>query len=150
MKKYLALLICIATFFGNTVFAEDLYLDESTSSSTLIYHIDSSFCVVIPETLDAFNGFELSAYYMNITESEQVNVYINGENSITMSNESGDTFNMRLNLNDHNRVAEFIKNQLTSGWVTYGSMFDDAAMPAAGEYTGTVNFIVRLEPIGYN
>ena len=146
MKKLLSLLIAVVFTIGNTAFAADLNYSEATSSSTLTYHVDSSFCVVIPETLDAFNGFQLTSSYMNITDSEQVNVYINGENSIAMSNEHGDTFNMQLTLNDNDRIAEFLKNQETSDNIVYGNWGNSDA-PSAGDYSGTVEFLVRLEMI---
>ena len=111
--------------------------------STVTYQVDSSFCVIIPETVDAFNGFQLTASNMNITESEQVNVSVNGENSIPMTNDEGDTFNLRLNVNDSDHVAEFVKNQTTSEFIVTGQPVD-GEMPAAGYYTGTVEFVVEL------
>lgn len=146
MKKIISIILCVAMLMccGITAFAADLPHNEATGQSTVTYHVDSSFCVVIPETIDAFNGFQLSSSFMNITDSEQVNVYINGENRIPMTNESGDNFNLQLNLNSRDRVAEFLKNQTTSDFTVYGQQAD-GDMPAAGEYTGTVEFIVRLE-----
>lgn len=146
MKKLLALSLCLVMVLSCSIsaFAAELPYNEATGQSTVTYHIDSSFCVVIPETIDAFNGFQLSSSFMNITDSEQVNVYINGENYIPMTNEAGDNFNLQLNLNNGDRVAEFVKNQTTSDFIVYGQQAD-GNMPAAGEYTGTVEFIVRLE-----
>lgn len=93
-----------------SAFAADLPHNEATWQSTVTYHVYSSFCVVIPETIDAFNGFQISSSFMNTTDSGQVNVYINGENQIPMTNEAEDTFNLQLNLNNKDRVAEFVKN----------------------------------------
>ena len=92
MIKIICVTLCVMMLMccGITAFAADLPHNEATGQNTVIYHVDSSFCVVIPETIDAFNGFQLSASFMNITDSEQVNVYINGENRIPMTNESGD------------------------------------------------------------
>lgn len=126
-----------------SAFAAELPYNEAKGQSTVTYQVDSSFCVIIPETVDAFNGFQLTASYMNITNSEQVNVSVNGENSIPMTNDEGDTFNLRLNVNGNDHVAEFVKNQLTSDFVVYGQP-DGGDMPAAGNYTGTVEFVVNL------
>lgn len=146
MKKIISLMLCITMLMccGITAFAEELPHNGATGQSTVTYHVDSSFCVIIPETIDAFNGFQLSSSWMNITTTEQVNVYVNGENRIAMTNSSGDSFNLQLNLNDNDRVAEFVKNQTTSDFTVYGQQAD-GNMPAAGDYTGTVEFVVRLE-----
>lgn len=81
---------------------------------------------------------------MNITDSEQVNVYINGANSIPMNNDSGDSFNLQLNLGSYDRAAEFVKNQTESNITVYGQPSEEKIL-AAGDYTGTVEFVVRLE-----
>jgi hypothetical protein len=147
MKKLVAFMLCLVVLMSCTItaFADNGLAGEGTSAeSTVTYHVDSNFCVIIPETVDAYNGFQLSASYMNITNTEQVSVYVNGENSITMTNDEGDTFNLKFNLNDNDRVAKFAKNQTTSDTIVYGQQ-EDGNMPAAGDYIGTVEFIVRLE-----
>lgn len=145
MKKLLALSLCLVMVLSCSIsaFAAELPYNEATGQSTVTYQVDSSFCVIIPETVDAFNGFQLSASYMNIINSEQVNVSINGENSIPMTNDEGDTFNLKLNLNDRDHVAEFVKNQTASEFIVTGQP-DGGEMPSAGNYTGTVEFIVNL------
>lgn len=146
MKKVLALILCVAMVFcfSITTFAAELQNDNTSAQSTVTYHVDSYFCVIIPETIDASSGFQLSASAMNITDAEQVNVYINGENSIQMENAAGETFNLALVCGANGRVAQFVKNQLTTDSYIFGERID-AQMPPAGDYTGTVEFIVRLE-----
>ena len=146
MKKALALILCLAMVFcfSITTFAAELQNDNTSAQSTVTYHVNSCFCVIIPETIDAGSGFQLSASTMNITDAEQVNVYINGENSIQMENTAGDTFTLALNCGENGRVAKFIKNQLTSEGYIFGERIE-AEMPPAGDYTGTVEFVVRLE-----
>lgn len=146
MKKAVSLILCLVLIScsGITTFAAELQNDNTSAQSTVLYHVDSYFCVIIPETIDAYAGFQLSASSMNITDMEQVNVYINGENSIQMENTSGDTFNLALNCANNGRVAQFVKNQLTSDNYVFGERID-AEMPPAGDYTGTVEFLVRLE-----
>lgn len=145
MKKIIAITLFLIMVFSCSVttFAEELPHDGAKGKTTVTYQVDSSFCVIIPETVDAFNGFQLTASYMNITEAEQVNVSVSGENRILMTNDEGDTFNLKLNLNDRDHVAEFVKNQLTSDYTVYGQQ-DGGDMPAAGNYTGTVEFVVNL------
>ncbi len=133
MKKLLAFTLCFIMVLSCSIpaFAAELPYNEATGQSTVTYQVDSSFCVIIPETVDAFNGFQLTASDMNITEAEQVTVSVNGENSIPMTNDEGDTFNLRLNVNDSDHVAEFVKNQTTSEFIVTGQPIE-GEMPAAG------------------
>lgn len=145
MKKFLcfALSMVMLLSCSVTAFAAELQYEDATGQAAITYQVDSSYCVIIPETVDAFYGFQLSASFMNITEAEQVNVSVNGANSIPMTNDEGDTFNLRLNLNGRDHVAEFVKNQTISDFTVFGEP-DGGNMPAAGYYTGTVEFIVNL------
>lgn len=65
MKRIISIMLCVIMLMccGITAFAADLPHNEATGQSTVTYHIDSSFCVVIPETIDAFNGFQLYEHY---------------------------------------------------------------------------------------
>ena len=118
MKKLLALTLCFVMVLSCSIsaFAAELPYNEATGQSTVTYQVDSSFCV---------------------------NISVNGENSIPMTNDEGDTFNLRLNVNDNDHVAEFVKNQTTSEFIVTGQPIE-GEMPAAGYYTGTVEFVVEL------
>ena len=145
MKKLIACLLSAVMLLSMnaTVFAADISENGGTGQATVTYTANSWFCVVIPETISADDTFQLSASEMNIRDTEQVNVYIDGENSILMTNTTGETFNLQFNLtNDH--VAEFLKGQTLSN-IYVGAQPIEGAMPAAGDYTGTVQFVVRLE-----
>ena len=150
MKKVICVLICIAAFLccNVTVFAADSYLQNSgdTASSTVTYQVNSNYCITIPETIDAFNGFEVRADYMNITDDEQVNVSICGDNLIEMTNEYGDKFDLMLNTIGDGRVAKFLKNQTTSDIISGYPI--EMGMYPAGTYTGIVVFVVSLEEKG--
>lgn len=94
MKKFIALTLCLIMLLSCsiTAFASNgLSGEGATAQSTITYQVDSNYCVIIPETVDAFNGFQLTASYMNITDAEQVNISVSGENSIAMTNDEGDT-----------------------------------------------------------
>lgn len=149
MKKVLSLLLVAVLMLTSSVtaFAEALPHDGATGQSTLTYTVDNSFCVIIPETLDGFNGFQLTADYVKITESLELNVYVNGDEEIAMTNQDGDTMNVRFNTsaNDGSTIATFVKGQTTSDIFCTVQPCDDQ-IPEAGDYTGTVEFIVRLEP----
>ena len=144
MKKLIACLLSAVMLLSMsaTVFA-DVSENGGVGQSTVTYTANSWFCVVIPETISADDGFQLSASTMNIRDTEQVNVYIDGENSIEMTNASCETFNLQFNLTN-NHVAEFLKGQTLSN-IYVSAQPIEGTMPIAGDYTGTVQFVVRLE-----
>lgn len=150
MKKFISLFLAIVLTLSMSVtaFAADMMLphDGATGSSTVTYRVESSFCVIIPETMDGNNGFSLTADFMNITESEKVCVYVNSENGkFTLTNESGDTMEANIYTNHSSGyIGSFVKGQTTSDVVCYVQPSGDT-IPKAGEYSGTVEFIVKLE-----
>lgn len=151
MKKFISLFLAIVLTLSMSVtaFAADASLphDGATGQSTVTYRVESSFCVIIPETLDGMNGFQLTADFMNITESEKVCVYVNSDDGkFTLTNESGDTMEASFNTSGANgAIGIFTKGQTQSD-VYCCVMPSDDTIPKAGEYSGTVEFIVRLEP----
>lgn len=149
MKKIISLILAVVLTLSMSVtaFAESsLPFDGATGQSTVTYTVDSSFCVIIPETLDGFNGFSLTADYMKISDSLQLNVYVNGDDPIEMTNECGDTMTVRFNTSANNgsAIASFVKGQTQSDIFVTVQPTDDQ-IPEAGYYTGTVEFVVRLE-----
>ena len=54
MKKLLAFTLCFIMVLSCSIpaFAAELPYNESTGQSTVTYQVDSSFCVIIPETVD--------------------------------------------------------------------------------------------------
>ena len=114
MKKLLAFTLCFVMVLSCSIsaFAAELPYNEATGQSTVTYQVDSSFCVIIPETVDAFNGFQLTASNMNITESEQVNVSVNGENSIPIRRlvcEELSCLGVKIDLDKNNKRGEVVK-----------------------------------------
>lgn len=151
MKKIISLFLAIVLTLSMSVtaFAADMMLphDEATGRGTVTYRVESSFCVIIPETMDGVNGFNLTADFMNITESEKVCVYVNSDDGkFTLTNESGDTMTASFNTSggENGAVGIFTKGQTQSD-VYCCVMPSDDTIPKAGEYSGTVEFIVRLE-----
>lgn len=148
-KKFLALALILVMAFGlnTTVFASELFEDGQSASSTVTYYVDSSYSIYIPETIDLRNGYTFTANYLNITDSQQINVTFSNLDSLgylEMTGESGDTINMQFNgLGEHNRVATFTSGNTTSPIKFYGQVADNS-YAKAGTYTGTAEFTVNL------
>lgn len=149
MKKLIAILLCCALMLSMsiTAFAEDISGDHQSGTSAITYHVDSSFIVNIPETIDANTDYTFTASEINVESDLAVNVYCtnlyNG-GYITMTNASGDSFNLTFSgMEAENRVAHFDNDNLQSTITIIGQPIEGDVK--AGDYTGTAEFEVRLE-----
>lgn len=150
MKRIVCIILCLALIISMnvTVFAEDVEVsgDRQTGQSTLTYTVDSSFIINIPQTIDLNSGYQFSASYMNLESDLQVSVYcttIEQNDYITMTNASGESFNLILTGGNGALMATFDNDHLESDYFIYGQ--PDGGSPRAGQYTGIAEFEVRLE-----
>ena len=151
MKNRILLLLMVLSLLAVSApcYATQIHSESETAQSTVYYTVESSFCVVIPTAIYGDTAFQMTADYINILNSQQVNVYLNGENRIPLTNENGDTMNIMFVVDgtETARLASFATGQLESGiYVSCQPCFDST--PKAGNYSGTAEFIVRLEYIG--
>ena len=156
MKKFLSLMLAICFMICNitTVFASDIEYTEinefmDTASSQVNYTVQSSYSVKIPVAINdvVFSGYSFQASHINILDTEIVRVYC--ENDVNMTNERGDTFEMRLydmNGSEGSRiVASFNDQELTSSSVMLGRPVEMENL-RAGYYQGSATFRVCIEP----
>lgn len=133
---------------STTAFASDLSEMGGTATSTINYIVDSSYCVNIPETIDANTDYTFTASSMNILSNQQVkvNCYTIYENQyIEMQNADGDTFNLTFNgMQDECCVGQFLKDNLTSTFSVRGVPVE-GTNPKAGTYSGTAEFVLSLD-----
>ncbi len=155
MKKLLsfALAACMLLSMSTTAFAswddgEYTYISEGeTAECELEYFENSHFIVNIPLQISnvVYNDYQFTATEMNILDSEQVTVYLNGSDYVTMTNENGYKFNLYLYSSyGDGVVAHFNSHTLDSSCNMQASINDP--MVYAGNYTGTATFRVALEP----
>ncbi len=155
MKKYIAILMTLIMCLGvsNTVFASEQYVSEGTASSTVTYHADSSYIVIIPETVDANSTMKLTAASMNITSNEIVRVKVtnlNGSNCLELRNFYNGLATFYLHRTDtdaqianNDDVATFTENCLEA---PFGVNFTPESYEmSAGDYTGIITFSISLE-----
>ena len=150
MKRLICIVLCVALALSMTipVFAEDVQVsgDRQTGQSTLTYDVESSFTILIPQTIDLNTGYQFHASYMNLESDLQVSVYcktMEENNTITMTNAQGDTFPLILTGGNGALMATFDNEHLESDNIIYGQ--PDGGSPFAGQYTGIAEFEVRLE-----
>lgn len=151
MKKIIA--FCLSAMLmlsmSATAFAAELNGMGTEASSTINYIVDSSYCVNIPETIDANEEYTFTASMVNIQSNQQVKVncksLANG-GYITMANSDGDSFDLTFSgMQGEMCVAQFLKGNLTSTFAVMGIPANEA-IPMAGEYTGIAEFVLELAP----
>lgn len=147
MKRIISLSVCIMLLLSMSVpaFAES-YLSEfeNQGSTTIEYNVDSTYLINIPESIDANQEYTFTATYINILQSQQVNVYLT-EPTIEMTNESGDTLNLTFNgMGANYCIASFTKGNNTSSITIFGTLAIDEPIPQAGHYTGIAEFNVSI------
>ena len=157
MKKGIALIATIALCFGlsTACLSEDTFVSEGTASSTVTYHVDSSYIVRIPATIDANSTMVLTADSMDIADDEIVRVKVTSlseDNKLTLHNpkNGGDIFFM-LSRTD---TGETIPNYGDVGQFKTGAFestvpvaFNLLETAPAGDYSGTIEFSIALEKV---
>ena len=150
MKRLVCIVLCAALALSMTipVFAEDVQVsgDRQTGQSTLTYDVESSFTILIPQTIDLNTGYQFHASYMNLESDLQVSVYcttMEQNDHITMTNAAGDSFGLILTGGNGALMATFDNEHLESDYIIYGQ--PEGEMPNAGQYSGIAEFEVRLE-----
>lgn len=151
MKRFFSLIAAILMVFAMAVgaLADSPVSEEySLTRCEVTYRHPSSFCIIIPETIDLSQPLQLRAEYVDITADEVVNVYcdILGAGGIRMTGEHGDTIQVGFsNTRNETCVASSLDMEYTSAFQVYGYVLD-GSIPRAGQYTGVADFTIRIEP----
>lgn len=110
MKKLLSVLITTVLLLSLpsvTAYADDKQVSEGTASATMTYRVQSNYCILIPETIDAdFGQYTFQAEYLNIADGEKVFV------TVTNTDDNG-----RILFTHENGV-----NTLKKNIISYGSV----------------------------
>ncbi len=151
MKKVLILLTALAMVLTSVpCYATQVFGDGEVAQSTVYCTIESSFCVVIPQTIDCMNSFRFTAEYINIRDSQQVNVYLNGGPRVPLTNDNGETVDVEFVADgraESTLLGSFAKDMLESSIMVHCQP-RFTSDTKAGDYSGTVEFVVKLENIG--
>lgn len=152
MKKIISCLMAVVMLLSLSVtaFAEDTNLTTqgATGTSTVEYVVDSSYIVVIPETISGNGDLCLTAQSMKLLDNQQVNVYcddLKDNQYVSLTNSAnGESVNFRFSeMKGTNCVAAFLNGDMVSNFSVFGEIQDDGSINP-GTYTGTVTFSVLL------
>lgn len=153
MKKLLAILCAISLMLAPiTVHAQEIYGDGS-ADTTVTAHIDSQYCVLIPETIVADgNLYYFTASSMMLASGDTVGISVSGLNDFSQLPMTGGDGNAVVYFETDNPDVQYLGNgvvftSFTNGetTATYGvsARLADAEQP--GDYTGTVTFNIQLQ-----
>ena len=81
MRKLMTILICLL-LIGSQVYADQrLYGIDETASTLITYHVDSSFCILIPESLEVGSyPYYFSADELDLCEDNRIVISVSGVN----------------------------------------------------------------------
>lgn len=157
MKKLLALIFAaiMVCSVGTTAFAAEI-TDESemqTGYSEIVYNLDTSYCIEIPEKIDATAGaYTFTAAYVNLSETEQVVVRMSGIDEysrMSLQNANGDTLDFTVWYDNAVIVPGYIVAVFTDSATANGTMqiIPDTYGTAhrVGQYSGMFEFTVSVE-----
>lgn len=156
----LALVLAMVCTMSVTAFAEDTSISdqsqEQSATCEVVYDLEPSYCIFIPEVVYAGEEYRFSAQYVCLRDTEQIGVYISplkdNANIIELSNENGNTLNMSVyHIADSVKtasmdglVAVFTKSTESDYSMYIDKIFDGKSRPA-GMYSGTFEFTIKIE-----
>lgn len=153
MKKVLSIICAVVMLIAPyNVYAQEVS-GYGSADATVTYHVDSEWCVLIPETLTADGtSYQFSASYMNLCDGDSVVVTVSGLNddsTITLTNSSGGTTTAQIYapsmydgaVPNLGTVGYFGNGQLTSEQ-TFSIQAAEGTSP--GDYSGTITFNIGL------
>lgn len=158
MRKIISIILSLAIVFAmsTTIFAAEIYDDSEnkTASSEIVYNLESGYCIEIPEQIDASTGsYTFSAFYVNLSETEQVVVRISGVSEVSqleLFNDAGDSLTFGVVYDGAVIVPGYVVAIFTDSATADGALeiTPDMGFTAhrAGEYRGTFEFTVSVEP----
>ena len=164
MKRIVSILIAICLLVSLTTITAnaETQVYEGTGSSTMTYREYSSYCILIPEYIDAETGYyTFQAEYLNITDYEKVFVTVTNldeNNLLLFTHESGNyTLKTKLEVYETNygtgmpsgmpeNCVGYFSGEDTVSKVMFGVGFDnyECERARAGLYSATVEFAVNL------
>lgn len=157
MKKLLAFILSVVMVcsIATTAFATEI-TDESdikTASGEIVYNLETGYCIEIPEQINALTGsYTFSAYYVNLSDDEQVVVRISGVDEVShlvLTNDIGDSLTFNVMYDGAVIAPNYIVAVFTDSITANGTLeiIPELGLGAhrAGQYIGTFEFSVSVE-----
>lgn len=164
MKRIVSVLIAICLLISLTTITAnaETQVYEGTGSSTMTYREYSSYCILIPEYIDAEAGYyTFQAEYLNITDYEKVFVTVTNldENGLLLFTHESGNYTLKKNLEVYGtnygaglpdgmpqHCVGYFSGEDTTSKVMFGVGFDnyECERARAGLYSATVEFAVNL------
>ena len=152
MKQMLSIFCAIVLLIAPTnVYASEIYGDGS-ATTTVTAHVDSQYCVLIPETIVADGTpYYFTASLMDLAQGDTVNISCSGFDGSRLPMSGGNEGAYALFESDDTAIsndiifATFEDGQTT---VTNGLRATLQEANKAGDYTGTITFNISLSHNG--
>lgn len=148
MKKILSIL-CAAVMLISpyNVYATEV-LGDGSATTTVIGHVDSQYCVMIPETIVADGTkYYFTASMMDLAEGDVVNISVSGLDGgkLPMSGGNEGAFALveseQVPIYNDTVFATFHDGEMTATNGLYATLQEAYK---AGDYTGTITFNIQL------
>lgn len=148
MKKVLSIIFALVLMVAPNAYATEIF-GNGEATTTVVAHVDSQYCVMIPETIVADGThYYLSASLMDLAEGEVVNVFVSGFSegcTLPMSGGDGSAYAIfeseQTQLSNGAVVATFHSGEMTA---TNGIFATLQNANRAGDYFGTITFDIQL------
>lgn len=158
MKKFIAMALSLALMcvMGTTAFAAEITdnSDMNTAQSELVYNLDTSYCIMIPEQIDASTGsYTFEAAYISVSEEEQVTVRMSGVDEVsclTLFNNNNDELKCEVTYGNSVIAPIYIVAEFTDSVTANEALRIKPSLYGkahkTGTYSGIFEFIVSVEP----
>lgn len=164
MKKiitFILALLALSLLPVSTAYADVNYVNNGgTASSTLTYHEQSTYTIIVPETIDAVSdNYTFAASDINITDNEHIVIRLTNSDqnsNIVFTHENGEnTIHKRIFSNASSELLDLHPNcvgyfnsdstdSIINFAVTNASDEYQSEYAKAGDYTATADFEISL------
>ena len=153
MRKLIAIILSLFMFCSHLCCAEQMiYGNGDTAESLVTYHVDSTFCILIPETLEVGTyPYYFSADSLDLCDNERIGISVYGisENGyITMHTNGGKQMVAEVVWTKGNvPVYEGQNIAVFTPTVSYsedGIYINPVQHEGAGDYYGYITFKIQL------
>lgn len=153
MKKVFAVILsmCFLASTSLTAYAQDQEVGSfgmsNSGTSTLIYEVDSTYAVIIPETINMNEQYNFRSHGMDLKSNESVVVFVDTQDKEIVMTETntGKTGTLRFNGGESDKFNRLVLGRFTANQETSDISFRGQMESSAGSYTGTCTFYVELQ-----